>query len=336
MRYAKITDGSMDVIGYPGWLDSSGQPLTDDVYIRDHGIYPIVEDHYGDDGYVEKDQGEWYMEATRVVVTYYTVVDNPPTVELLDTVVGMLPQELWVYDITHSTVEVRYQVRERTDEEIEQILSDYPLSNNGMDSNIYEPKPVRQWGFKGAYVEKRHYTILEDPERLTHSTIFYDITPTDRESWVVNGDIIQESCTFTPKTDMIAMKSQLNGYVADYRWNVEVGGYMFEGNTIATDRDSQSKILTRYIMVKEGTITEDIYWKTENGFYPLAPAKFIEMAIAVESFITEVYNKEHLLYIDIQGSEHTTDTFERLYGIYNTVGDAFDVEGSVYKLNEGV
>ena len=335
MRYTKIVNGTIEKIsGSPGWLDDNGVPLTDEVYIRDHSIYPITEPHKGDDGYIEQDMDKWVIEADKVTVAYYTVIDSGLKSTRLDTTITKLPQTEWVYDDVMNTTTIQYITHIKTDEEMLYIIDNHMVTPSYKDSSIYEEKPRSEWLFDGFTVHKTYYTIVIDPDRDQYSDIFYDVTIADRSSWVVVGDDIQEKCIFMPKTDLAEIKNRLNDVIAEYRWRVETGGMMFNEYIISTDRESQLKVLAKYTIVSGSGAVDNIVWKTQDGFISFTSVDFLTMCLAVESFVNESYNQEHLLYNDLQGSQEQLITFDILKAIFDRVDTSFTVNGSVFLLNK--
>lgn len=329
MRYVKVENGVIgDIIDNPGWLNDQGQPLEDSVYIQRFGIYPLDEEHRGDDGYYVRPKDEWVISDTGVSVLYYTIIDERPDSVYLGISVDQISEDHWVVNISNNTIEVGYEERQRSDIEIDEIIENYETTTlmDGVDG--YQQKPREEWLFDGGYITKTYYKVIPDDQRELHPVCLYDISTTDPSTWVVDGDEIYEKCVFTQKTDIIRMRIGMKDVIAHYRWLIEVGGVMMNEHKFATDRDSQLKVTAKYILAINGKTDDVIYWKTNDGFIGFTVDEFVGMALTVERFVSDVYNRERMLYIDIQ----ECDTFEQLKSIYDNMESLFDVPDSAYIL----
>ncbi|MCK5018752.1 MAG: DUF4376 domain-containing protein [Candidatus Peribacteraceae bacterium] len=335
MRYARVVDDKVHSVynGSLGWMDDKGVPLTDDVYVMDHGIYPVTEPHISDDRYMEQDMEQWVINDNGVTITYYLIVDDEIQGQNdIGVKITKLPKTEWVYNIVEQTVDVQYDVSIRTDEEISRVVAGHIAPEPDKDYDLYLEKPQREWLFDGLNVYKTYYTIVPDPNREQHSEVFYDVKRGSRRDWLNDGNLTFEKCIFTPKTDLPRVKSNLKNYIADHRWRVETGGVFFMDKTISTDRDSQSKILSKYTLIRDNGSVDDIFWKTVNGFVRITPEEFTDMAVFVDKFVNSTYKRESLLYNDIE----ITDTFNGLKDIFDKVETFLVVDDSVFVLgNEG-
>jgi len=94
--------------------------------------------------------------------------------------------------------------------------------------------------------------------------------------------------TYTPLELMKQVKRQ---ELASARYEEEVGGLDVNGVTVATDRESQTKLVAARIVAKEDpeyTLT----WKADNGFVMLTSPTIIFLADAVLVFIKGLFEKE--------------------------------------------
>lgn len=332
MRYCRVENGLVTNVytGNLGWLDNNGDPLTDEDYIRDHSIYPMVEEHAGDDAYIESDKTNWTVTTVNVIVDYFDLI-NPNTVSYrISTSVTMNDESQWIWDVAERTCTITYTIKSRTDEEIQDIIDTTPTKPDE-DYETHLEKPQNEWLYDGAIVEKTYYNIIPDPNRETKSEIFYDIERTDSAGWVITGDDVQEVCTFTYKTDIQKVKDDMKKDFADSRWKIEVGSMYYDNGTdidiFHTDRASQMKFTAKYMYITTGDVTEEyIEWKTIRGFINMVPDVFKEVCKKVENFVALSYKAESAVYNEME----TINDIAGLETIHNEKWARLAVEDSVF------
>lgn len=91
-----------------------------------------------------------------------------------------------------------------------------------------------------------------------------------------------------PLADAKAAKAQ---EIAQARYDEEVGGLDVSGVIVATDRESQTKLVAARIVAKEDP-TYTLDWKAESGFVVLDAVTIISLADAVLAFIKGLFTKE--------------------------------------------
>lgn len=96
-------------------------------------------------------------------------------------------------------------------------------------------------------------------------------------------------------TSVGGVKRLLKAVAARKRWEKEVGGMVWDGHAIHTDRESQSKIVAAYVAAKDGVRTDPSGWKTPAGYLILSNAEVIEMALTVLAHIQASYDAENAL-----------------------------------------
>jgi len=97
----------------------------------------------------------------------------------------------------------------------------------------------------------------------------------------------------------------LKAYAADARYRAETGGLTINGQTIATDRESQTLITGAYnLALQDPNLT--INWKTGAGFVQIDAPTMIAIATAVAQHVQSCFTKEAEVVADIEGGTITT------------------------------
>lgn len=90
----------------------------------------------------------------------------------------------------------------------------------------------------------------------------------------------------------VRTKVAMLGEVATKRWQVETGGIVVAGHTIATDRESQAQLNSSYTSLKNGLI-EDTHWKAANGTFTIVTmAELEQVAQAVAAHVRACFAAE--------------------------------------------
>lgn len=99
------------------------------------------------------------------------------------------------------------------------------------------------------------------------------------------------------KRSASARKAEL----AAIRYAKETGGIVVSGAPIATDRDTQAKLIAVRIKAKENA-SYTVNWKTAGGFVSLDAATIIAIADAVSAHIQACFDREAVLTAAIDGA----------------------------------
>ena len=86
------------------------------------------------------------------------------------------------------------------------------------------------------------------------------------------------------------------------RYDAEVGGVTVGGAPIATDRESQAKLIAARILAKEDA-GYTLNWKTLAGFQSLNSTQIIAVADAVASHVQACFNNEATLSAAIDAAQ---------------------------------
>jgi hypothetical protein len=102
------------------------------------------------------------------------------------------------------------------------------------------------------------------------------------------------------KIDLIAL-------AADKRWRAETGGCRWNGKPVATDRDSQSKLMAEYVAIQAGLRSDPSLWKFADGsFASLSNANAAAMILAARAHVATCFAVEAALLADIDVGAVTT------------------------------
>lgn len=88
-------------------------------------------------------------------------------------------------------------------------------------------------------------------------------------------------------------RARLSAYAASTRWKREVGGCVLDGHPVATDRDSQSKLIAEMVAIGAGLRQSPSFWKFADGsFANLTNEQMIEVIGAARSHVAGVFATE--------------------------------------------
>jgi hypothetical protein len=88
--------------------------------------------------------------------------------------------------------------------------------------------------------------------------------------------------------------------IADLRYQAEVGGTMWNGWPISTDRDSQAKLNSAYVLARDGHWPTGAGWKFGDGVYrTLTADEVIDMALTVSAHVQSCFAHEAALLADL-------------------------------------
>lgn len=116
---------------------------------------------------------------------------------------------------------------------------------------------------------------------------------------------------WTPPPDVVltgeALKASLRAYAAEKRWNVETGGCIDpNGNAIATDRDSQTKLIAEMLAITTNMRTDPSPWKLRgNGFVMLTNTQMLQAITAARTHIANAFGGEAIALAGIEAGTIT-------------------------------
>lgn len=101
---------------------------------------------------------------------------------------------------------------------------------------------------------------------------------------------------------------QLKAYLANLRWEFEVAGALWNGFPVASDRDSQSKLMAESLRIMLGQRSEPASWKFLDGvFREVSNTDFPALAAAVAEHVAEAFATEEAVLARIESGELTTE-----------------------------
>lgn len=100
----------------------------------------------------------------------------------------------------------------------------------------------------------------------------------------------------------------LQEYAAAKRWEREVGGTVWNGWPVLSDRESQSKIISEAVAIEKGERTDGDPWKFADGeFRPLTNEQMDDLAAAVRLHVRNSYGIEAQVLGAIEAGSITTE-----------------------------
>ncbi|MCH6205205.1 DUF4376 domain-containing protein [Brucella ciceri] len=100
----------------------------------------------------------------------------------------------------------------------------------------------------------------------------------------------------------------LQEYAAAKRWEREVGGTVWNGWPVLSDRESQSKIIAEAVAIEKGERADGDPWKFADGeFRPLTNEQMDDLATAVRLHVRNSYGIEAQVLAAIEAGSITTE-----------------------------
>jgi hypothetical protein len=321
MRYGKVESGEIVKVyeEKPKWFIDDGSQVPDSMLIE-RDIYPITENYPTEQGYIIKPMDSWIINVDNITTTFWEINKQIPS-EYNPMLHNLVKSDdtLWTY--TDTTVTQPYTIEDKTENEISSFVSENRVV--GMeDSTGYIEKHFTEWNWNSSeeQVEKTYWEIIEDPNKSNYSEFLYDINLKDFSEWVFDtvNDTAQMTYDYIP-APLDDAKERMRSFVAHFRWQVEVGGFIWtelnpEGDKIPTDRESQTKLMAAFVSAKDGIVTTDTRWKIIDGYITLNPTQMQNMCLSVQNFIQALYDREY----DLRGEIDSSD-FSNLETILNNI-----------------
>ena len=108
------------------------------------------------------------------------------------------------------------------------------------------------------------------------------------------------------ETSLEEHKEVKKAEIAAARYSAEIVGIEYEGNLIATDRDSQA-LITGAALAATLDSAYTLRWKMENGeFIQLTSSQIIAIAQAVRRHVQECFDKEATLVAQVEAATDKT------------------------------
>jgi hypothetical protein len=87
----------------------------------------------------------------------------------------------------------------------------------------------------------------------------------------------------------------LLAYLADKRWRLETGGYLWNGHLVATDRDSRSIISQERLAISLSERVDPDGFKMGGELVMVSNADFIAMTDAIRAFVRACFAAEAMI-----------------------------------------
>lgn len=102
-------------------------------------------------------------------------------------------------------------------------------------------------------------------------------------------------------------KQDLAEYAAHQRWQKEIGGMIWNGWPVHTDRESQSKIIAERLAIEAGERADPDGWKFADGSFRLVSnEEFISLSNAIRQHVRDCFAMEALVLAQIEAGAITT------------------------------
>ena len=88
-----------------------------------------------------------------------------------------------------------------------------------------------------------------------------------------------------------AVTASIQPALANARYAKETGGFVLNGVSIQTDRESRSN-LTGALIIAQGNANYSVVWKTDAGFVTLNAAQIIAISNAVAEHVRKCFSAE--------------------------------------------
>lgn len=118
--------------------------------------------------------------------------------------------------------------------------------------------------------------------------------------WEADGGVIHPYAPPPPT------KQELSGYAAQKRYEKEIGGTIWNGWPVHTDRESQSKIIAERLAIEAGERTDPDGWKFADGvFRMVSNADFMDLASDVRQHVRDCFALEAAILAQIDAGTIT-------------------------------
>ncbi len=102
-------------------------------------------------------------------------------------------------------------------------------------------------------------------------------------------------------------KPQLKAVAAAQRYRLEVAGVAWDGHIIATDRESQTKLLAEFVAIGAAMRADPSPWKFAGGeFDQLNNAQMAAVIVAARSHIADAFDREQNVITQIEAGTIST------------------------------
>lgn len=134
----------------------------------------------------------------------------------------------------------------------------------------------------------------------------YDDQGVVTQRWIEYASDDAEQVSAAAADLVSGRKIALAQYAADKRWRVETGGCPWSGHVIATDRDSQSKLMAEFVAIGGGLRSDPSPWKMTAGFVSLTNAQMATAIAAARTHVATAFATEAAVLAQVNAGTITT------------------------------
>lgn len=158
-----------------------------------------------------------------------------------------------------------------------------------------EPLPLLDGGVGDLYQVPPQWTA--DEKRVRFGLYIVAETPVPPGKHVVSYSLVDDGGA-PRKVDALAdipppSAAELLAHAAERRWRAEIGGTTWSGWAVATDRESQAKIIAERLAIEAGERADPDGWKFADGvFRMIGNAGFVALSNAVRGHVRACFALE--------------------------------------------
>lgn len=149
-----------------------------------------------------------------------------------------------------------------------------------------------------------HEIAVELSDEFLPPYTLHRFTPEDLALRGITVEELPPDPVVPPTTD------QLKAHAAALRYGFEVGGCDWGTYRVATDRESQGKLIAEFVAMSAGLRTDPSVWKFANGFAVLSNVSMGEVVLAARTHIADAFAREAACVVAI--NEGTVTTYEQV------------------------
>lgn len=332
MRYVQL-DSSRAITKYfydkPAVFLESGEQADDMWLIKNDNVYPLIEQTYSDQEHREKTEADWVYADDSVTVTYWKIQDKFPA-DINEMFQKYVLKEEKEWEVTDEFIYKTYDVVDKSQEEVDFFIDSRVEIAPTKDSTKFFLRPRNEWVYENGSVHKTYYGIVDDGDNTPIDDInIYLIKQNDSSKWEVDGSNIHITYEKTPM-NIDDLKPLYKNSITALRQKIEAGGAEITVDDsivkFQSDKDTQTKIAALYIQANSKKLTNDVDWKTIDGFITLTSKNIESVYLQLTDFVEKLYTNEKSL---IQSGEKATSVTD-IISIYKSLPGAFGVTNSIF------
>lgn len=320
MEYVRVKNNQVtETLNYrPHWFNDDGLPVSDQWLIENESIYRAILNGPEGTPFKIKEKEDWLVTETHVEKTFWLIDENLPEYNPLIEKIETKEESEWVEDGEY--LRKVHDVVPCSEEDAQRYVDKHGAVTPEIDRAKFLLKPLQEWSFHDNIITKTYWEIVDSPDKENYPGAFYKCLQNESQNWIKTQTTAQKTYTYIERP-IQEIVTYLKKDLEVLRWYIETEGLLWDGKEIHTDRESQTKILTAFIAAKEGIRTNNVKWKTKQGFVMLTPTEMQAMSMHVFDTIEQLYETEDTIIQKInnvmgQGLSDT-ETFSALKSIHD-------------------